>query len=80
MGKTYTEVDQCLMKSSGKLKLAVGMRDEYCFCGIFPILPGWLVGMLSHRLDSLPLADVITVDGITFDSGPEDPAAMYPLL
>ena len=28
LGKTYTEVDQCLMKSSGKFKLAGGMRDE----------------------------------------------------
>ena len=33
-------------KNSGKFKLAVGMRDECCFCGVFPVLPGWLVGML----------------------------------
>ena len=34
-----------LDENSGKFKLAVGMRDECCFCGIFPVLSGWLVGM-----------------------------------
>ena len=44
LGKTYTEVDECLqhsdlMKNSGKFKLAVGMRDECCFCGVYR--DGW---------------------------------------
>ena len=38
-------VDECSMKNSGKFKLAVRMQDECSFCGIFPVLPGWLVGM-----------------------------------
>ena len=37
------------MKNSGKFKLAVGLRDECCFCGIFPVLPGWLVGIYVIR-------------------------------